>query len=52
MPSSSHSFSGTKPATLIEPSGFRTVSFFASSMSSVIVLGGDVMPAFASRSLL
>ena len=52
MPSCPQSWSGTNPATLIEPSGLRWVSFLASSMSSVIVLGGEVIPAFANMSLL
>ncbi len=46
MSSSSHRLSGTNPATLIEPSGFLTVSFLASAASSVIVLGGPLIPAF------
>ena len=52
MSSSSHWLRGTKPATLIEPSEFRTVSFLASAASSVIVFGGDVMPALANIFLL
>src|SRR4051794_38964156 len=31
---------GTKPATLMEPSGLSSVSFSASSRSSLIVFGG------------
>ena len=52
MSSSSHRFSGTKPATLIEPSGFLTVSFFASAASSSMVFGGEVMPAFLNMAVL
>ena len=51
-PSCSQLSSGTKPATLIEPSGLRTVSFLASAISSSMVFGGDEMPAFANMSLL
>ena len=43
---------GTKPATLIEPSGLKTVSFFATSTSSDIVFGGSVMPALSNMSWL
>ncbi len=52
MSNSSHRLSGTKPATLIEPSGFFTVSFLASAVSSVIVLGGPLIPAFWNICLL
>ncbi len=33
-----------KPATLIDPSGLNTVSFFASASNSVKFFGGDEIP--------
>jgi len=38
--------------TLILPFASRCVSFFASAVSSAIVRGGCVMPAFANSALL
>ena len=44
--------SGSKPTTFSEPSGLRTVSFFASAANSSTVFGGCEMPASASIFLL
>ena len=41
-----------KPATFIEPSELRCVSFLASAVSSEKVFGGELMPAFCSIALL
>ena len=43
---------GSRPTTFSEPSAFRSVSFFASAVSSEIVFGGDVMPAALKSALL
>ena len=43
---------GLKPTTLSDPSGLRTVSFFAYWVSSEIVFGGPFSPAFLSMSSL
>ena len=42
---------GSYPATLIVPP-LRCVSFFASFVSSEIVFGGDLIPAFLKSVLL
>src|ERR1051325_8239721 len=44
--------SGLKPTTFSEPSGLRTVSFLAYSVSCEIVFGGPLRPAFLSMSSL
>src|SRR3954447_26996821 len=43
---------GLKPTTFSDPSGLRTVSFFAYSVSSEIVFGGPSSPGFLSMSWL
>ena len=43
---------GSRPTTLNVPFELRTVSFFASAVSSEIVFGGCVMPAFLKSTLL
>lgn len=43
---------GLKPTTFSEPSGLRTVSFFAYAVSSEMVFGGPLSPAFLSMSSL
>jgi len=41
-----------KPATLMLPSGLYSVSFLAIVVSSPMVFGGSLKPAFFSRSTL
>ena len=44
--------SGKNPATLMLPSGLYSVSFLAIVVSSLVVFGGSLKPAFSSRSTL